>query len=103
MGLDLVGPVADARLLMLETVLLLLFCAFMGLLSLAIVVWLIITGSILAMDSLLLSLISLTAGGIFMAVFAWSVHTGEFRQALSHLREKSSSPDASAGPPAQKA
>ncbi len=78
---------------MLEAVLLFLFCLFMGLLALAIVIWLVVTGRIFNLDSLLLALISLAVGGIFAAIFAWSVHTGEFQQALNALRKKKSSAD----------
>ncbi len=86
---------------MLETLLLLLFCALIALLGLAIVLWLIVTGRILSLDNLLLSLISLTMGGIFGGLFAWSVRSGEFQAALN--RKKPGPSDASGNPSAPKA
>jgi hypothetical protein len=81
---------------MLETLLLLLFCALIALLGLAIVLWLILTGRILTLDSLLLSLIGLTMSGIFGGLFAWSVRSGEFQAALN--RQKSGPSDAPGSP-----
>lgn len=72
---------------MLETLALLLFCLLVGLVALAIIVWLVFTGRILTMDNLLLTVISLAIGGIFSGIFAWSVHSGEFREALRSLRK----------------
>jgi len=86
---------------MLETLLLLLFCALIALLGLAVVLWLIVTGRILTLDNLLLSLIGLTLGGIFGGLFAWSVRSGEFRAALNFKRPGPS--DASGNPSAPKA
>jgi membrane protein required for beta-lactamase induction len=78
---------------MLEAVLLLLFCLFIGLLSLVIVIWLVVAGLIFNLDSLLLAVISLAVGGIFTAIFAWSVHTGEFQQILNAWKKKKSGAD----------
>lgn len=86
---------------MLETLLLLLFCALIGLLGLTIVLWLIVTGRILTLDNLLLSLISLTIGGIFGGLFTWSIRSDEFQAALH--RKKPGVSDASDNPSAPKA
>jgi hypothetical protein len=84
----------------LETLALLSFCLLVGLLSLAIVVWFIVTGGLLSLDNLLLTLISLTVGGIFMSIVAWSIHTGEFQDALNQLRKEQSQNHPSSEPPA---
>ena len=83
---------------MLETLALLLFCLLMGLVSLAIVVWLIVTGRLLSLDNLLLTLISATVGGIFTAILAWSLHDGEVQDALNQLRKRQSPNDPSSKP-----
>lgn len=74
---------------MLQTVLLLAFCLFMGLLSLAACVWVVASGQLLTIDGLLLISVSLTLGAFFMFNLGWSVHTGEFREALNYLRKRS--------------
>jgi hypothetical protein len=84
----------------LETLVLLSFCLLVGLVSLAIVVWLIVTGGLLSLDNLLLTLISLTVGGIFMSIVAWSIHTGEFQDALNRLRKAKNQNHPSSEPPA---
>ncbi len=73
---------------MLETILLLAFCLFMGLLSLAVCVWQVVTGRAFTLDGLWLVLISLTIGGFLMFNVVWSIHTGEFQEVLKHLRKK---------------
>ncbi len=70
---------------MLETVILLSFCFLMGLLSLAIVVWIALSGRMFYLDGLLFAVISLAVGGIFLANFAFSVLRGEFQSALKSL------------------
>ena len=84
---------------MLDAALMLAFCLLMGLLSLAVCGWAVVSGQILTLDGLLLILISLTVGGIFMASFAWSVRTGELREVINGLRKKSDPNDSSSGPP----
>ncbi len=88
---------------MLETVLLILFCLCLGLFSLAVILWLIITGGILSLDNMLLTVISLTMGVIFAGIFAWSVHSGEFQEALRSLRKGSSKTDNPGGATRQNA
>ncbi len=84
---------------MLETVVLLFFCLVIGLVSLAVVVWVAFSGRLFYMDGLLLTFVSLTLGGIFLDNFAWSVLNGELRQALNFLRKTSDKSDAPSGPP----
>ena len=88
---------------MLETVLLLLFCLCLGLFSLVVIVWLIITGGILSLDNMLLTVISLMLGLIFTGIFAWSVHSGEFQEALRSLRKGPSEADNTGGATRQNA
>ncbi len=78
---------------MLQSVLLLAFCLFMGLASLAACVWVALTGQLFTLDGLLLVAISLTIGGFFMGNFAWSVYTGEVRDILNSLRSRSKKTD----------
>lgn len=84
---------------MLETVILLLFCLVMGLISLAAVAWVVVSGRLLHLDGLMLTFISLTIGGIFLANFAWSVRSGELQQALKSLRKGSTKGETSREPP----
>lgn len=84
----------EVRTSMVETVLLLAFSLLMGLASLAICAWLVVSGNLFSMDGLALALISLTLGGFFMFNVAWSIHTGEFQEVLKYLRKGSSKSDA---------
>ena len=79
---------------MLQSVLLLAFCLFMGLVSLAVCIWVVVSGQLFTLDGLLLVAISLTIGGFFMGNFAWSVYTGEVRDILNSLRSHSKKTDA---------
>ncbi len=72
---------------MLQSALLLLFCLLVGILSLAVCVWVAVSGQLLTMDGLLTIAISLAVGAIFMANVAWSFHTGELRAILGQLRK----------------
>jgi hypothetical protein len=73
---------------MLETVILLAFCSLMGLASLAVLLWLAESGTLLTMDGLVFALISLTVGGFFMFNVAWSFRTGELRALLNQMGQK---------------
>ena len=90
----------EERTPMLDAALMLAFCLLMGLLSLAVCGWAVVSGQVFTLDGLLLILISLTIGGIFLAIFAWSVHNGELREVMNYLRKKSNKSDASSEPPA---
>jgi uncharacterized YccA/Bax inhibitor family protein len=74
---------------MVQSVLLLAFCLFMGLLSLAVCVWVALTGQLFTLDGLLLVAISLSVGGLFMGNLAWSIFTGEAKEILNNLRSSS--------------
>ena len=78
---------------MLQSVFLLASCLFMGLISLAVCVWVALTGQLFTLDSLLLVAISLTMGGFFMGNLAWSIYTGEAREILNNLRSPSKKSD----------
>ena len=78
---------------MLQSVLLLAFCLFMGLVSLAACVWVALSGQLFTLDGLLLVAISLSIGGLFMGNLAWSVYTGEVREVLDNLRSQSKKTD----------
>jgi nitrogen fixation-related uncharacterized protein len=73
---------------MLDTVILLLFCVLVGLVSLGAVVWVVASGQLFQLDGLMLTAICLTLGVIFLGNFAWSVRNGEFQRALNHLFKK---------------
>ncbi len=85
---------------MLDSALLLAFCLLVGLISLAVCGWVLITGQLLTLDGLLLTSISLTIGLTFMANVAWSARTGELREVLNYLRNRSSKNEGQANPPA---
>jgi ascorbate-specific PTS system EIIC-type component UlaA len=76
---------------MLQAALLLAVCLLIGLISLAICAWVVISGPLFTMDGLLMIAISLTVGAFFMGNFAWSVHTGEVRETLNQLRSRKES------------
>ncbi len=73
---------------MLETILLLVFCLFVGLIAGAVCLYLIVSRQAFTLDGLALFLISLTIGGIFMLNVGWSVYTGELKQILEPIRKK---------------
>jgi hypothetical protein len=68
---------------MLETIVLLSFCVLVGLASLAVVVWLAVTGALFSLDGLAFALVSLTLGGFMMFNVAWSLWKGELRALLA--------------------
>lgn len=74
---------------MLDTVILLVFCCLVGLISFGVFIWLVTTRNLFTLDNLSLALIDLTLGAIFMANLAWSLHKGEVRQILDFYRKKS--------------
>jgi len=87
--------IGEEKSTMLQSALLLLFCFLVGVLSLAVCVWVAVSGQLLTMDGLLTIAISLAVGAIFMANVAWSFYTGELRVILSQLRKR---PAAAEGP-----
>lgn len=81
---------------MLQSILLLAFCLFVGLVSLAIFIWVVLTGQLFTLDGLLLVAIGLTIGGFFLGNFAWSIYTGEVREVLKNLRSRGKGADTKA-------
>ena len=80
---------------MIESLIWLVVCLLVGLLSVAVAVWLVVTGRVAYLDGLSLALISLAVGGIFLSIVGWSYHSSELKALLKSLR--SSRNDASGG------
>jgi len=57
-----------------------------GLLCLAVVVWVVATGRIAYLDGLSLALISLAVGAIFLSMVGWSYRASELKEILKSLR-----------------
>jgi hypothetical protein len=72
---------------MLESLLLLVICLFVGLVAAAVFVYLLVSGRLFTLDGLWLTLISLSIGGVFVSNVAWSVYTGELKQMLGSERK----------------
>jgi len=88
---------------MFETILLLAFCLLVGLIALAVCVYLAVSGLLFTLDGLLLVLICLTIGGIFVLNVAWSVYTGELKKVLEHLRKKPDQSEPTSSPSVESA
>jgi hypothetical protein len=84
---------------MFESILLLAFCLLVGLISLAVVGYLAISGQLFTLDGLVLALTSLTIGGVFVLNVGWSIYTGELKKMLEHIRKKPASSEPSGNPP----
>jgi UPF0716 family protein affecting phage T7 exclusion len=79
---------------MIEPLLWLVVCALLGVLCLAVVVWVVVTGRIAYLDGLSLALISLAVGFIFLSMVGWSYRAGELKEILKSLRRgKNDVPD----------
>jgi len=72
---------------MIELLLWLVFSALLGLLCLAVVVWVVATGRIAYLDGLSLAFISLAIGVIFLSVVGRSYRTSELGGILKSLRK----------------
>jgi ABC-type enterobactin transport system permease subunit len=72
---------------MIEPLLWLCFSAFMGLLCLAVVAWVVATGRIAYLDGLSLALISLAVGAIFLSMVGWSYRSSELKEILKSLQK----------------
>ena len=79
------------RKLMLEDLLLAAFCLLATVVSLAVVVWEVVSGRVFDMDGLRLTLISLTLAAVFGGSLAWSFYTGEWQQMLREFRKRPAS------------
>jgi hypothetical protein len=79
---------------MIEPLLWLVACALVGLLCLAVVVWVVATGRAAYLDGLSLGLISLAVGVIFLSMVGWSYRRSELKEILNSLRkDKNAVPD----------
>ncbi len=79
---------------MIEPLLWLVACALVGLLCLAVVVWVVVTGRAAYLDGLSLGLISLAVGAIFLSMVGWSYRSSELKEILNSLRkDKNAAPD----------
>ncbi len=79
---------------MMEPLILLVISLFVGLASLAVAVWLALTGRVAYLDGLSLALISLTVGAIFLSMVGWSYRNSEVKAILESLRKrKNDAPD----------
>ena len=72
---------------MIEALLWLVVCASVGLLCLALAVWVVATDRIAYLDGLSLALISLAVGAIFFSIVAWSYRSSELREILKSLQK----------------
>ncbi|MBZ5514439.1 MAG: hypothetical protein LAN62_06280 [Acidobacteriia bacterium] len=73
---------------MVQAAVLLAVCLLIGLISLALSAWVVISGQLFTIDGLLMLALSLTVGAFFVGDFAWSVHKGEVRGILDQLRSR---------------
>ena len=73
---------------MIEPLLWLALCALVGLLCLAVVIWVVATGRIDYLDGLSLALISLAVGAIFLSMVGWSYRTSELKEILNARSKK---------------
>jgi hypothetical protein len=79
---------------MIEPLLWLVACALVGLLCLAVVVWIVATGRAAYLDGLSLGLISLAVGAIFLSMVGWSYRSSELKEILNSLHKgKNAVPD----------
>jgi len=62
-------------------------CILVGVVSLAVAVWIVASGSIVYLDGIALAIIVLTIGGFFLFNVLWSYRTGELRQVLQDWRK----------------
>ena len=83
---------------MLESLLLLAFCLFVGLAMFAVCGYLVVSGQLLTLDGISLALICATIGGLFVLMIVWSFYTGELKQMLEYRRKKPASSEPSDKP-----
>jgi hypothetical protein len=62
-------------------------CVFVGIISLAVATWAVVSGGIVYLDGIVLVIIALTIGGFFIFDVFWSYRTGELRQTLDNWRK----------------
>jgi hypothetical protein len=79
---------------MIEPLIWLVVCLLVGVLSVAVVVWVVATGRAAYLDGLSLGLISLAVGAIFLSMVGWSYRSSELKEILNSLRkDKNAVPD----------
>lgn len=83
-----------------EAIIELALCLLVGLASLAVAVWDVLTGRIVYLDGITLALLSLTIGGFFMFDIFWSWRTSELKTLLEEMRRGSTSADSPPDKPA---
>jgi ABC-type enterobactin transport system permease subunit len=62
-------------------------CLFIGILSLAVAVWVVASGRIVYLDGIALVIIALTISAFFLFDVFWSYRTGELQQAVQDSRK----------------
>jgi ABC-type enterobactin transport system permease subunit len=62
-------------------------CLFIGILSLAVAVWVVASGRIVYLDGIALVIIALTISAFFLFDVFWSYRTGELQQAVQDWRK----------------
>jgi hypothetical protein len=72
---------------MIEPLIWLVVCLLVGLLSVAVAVWVVATGRIAYLDGLSLALMSLAVGAIFLSIVGWSYRSSELREILKRLKD----------------
>jgi hypothetical protein len=70
-----------------EAIIELAICLVLGVLSLAVVAWDLLSGQIAYLDGIALAIIVLTLGVFLLFNVLWSYRTGELRQILQELRK----------------
>jgi hypothetical protein len=84
---------------MLDAILLLAFCLLVGLIALAVCVYLAVSGALFTLDGLSLVLICLSIAGLFLLNVAWSFYTGELKQLLDRPQKPPASGESSGHTP----
>jgi hypothetical protein len=72
---------------MIEPLIWLVVCLLVGLLCVAVAVWVVATGRIAYLDGLSLALMSLAVGAIFLSMVGWSYRSSELRAILKRLKD----------------
>src|SRR6266542_448539 len=82
-----------------ELIVELAICLFVGLISLAVVVWDVASGRIVYLDGIALAIIVLTLGMFFLFNVFWSYRNGELRQIWQEFRKPKGSASGDSAPP----
>ena len=79
--------------MVLQSILVYAFCLFVGLVAVAVCIWVFATGQLVTMDGLMTIAVSLAIGAFFVGDLAWAVYTGEVAELLRKLRDRSENTD----------